>query len=69
MGEILIGGTAALLIEGSICIVMALPIFLALSSCGGAAAWLALWQFLTDPYYWNKTEHGLSSLQKRRTGK
>lgn len=24
------------------------------------AAWLALWQLLTRPFHWNKTEHGLS---------
>lgn len=24
------------------------------------AAWLALWQFATRPFHWNKTEHGLS---------
>jgi cellulose synthase/poly-beta-1,6-N-acetylglucosamine synthase-like glycosyltransferase len=24
------------------------------------AAWLALWQFATKPFHWNKTEHGLS---------
>ena len=27
------------------------------------AAWLALWQFITAPFHWNKTEHGLSSFQ------
>ncbi len=39
---VFVAGTAVLLIEGSICIAMAVPIFLALSSCGGAAAWLVL---------------------------
>ena len=29
-----------------------------------AAAWMALWQFITRPFHWNKTEHGLSSLQR-----
>ncbi len=29
------------------------------------AAWMALWQFITAPSYWNKTEHGLSAFQKR----
>lgn len=29
------------------------------------AAWLALWQFATRPFHWNKTEHGLSKLQAR----
>ena len=30
------------------------------------AAWLALWQFLTRPFHWNKTEHGLSTQQRIR---
>ncbi len=34
-----------------------------------AAAWQALWQFIVSPFHWNKTEHGLSSFQKRRRGK
>ena len=29
-----------------------------------AAAWLALWQFISAPFHWNKTEHGLSALQR-----
>ena len=29
------------------------------------AAWMALWQFVTAPFYWSKTEHGLSDFQKR----
>lgn len=28
------------------------------------AAWLALWQFIAAPFHWNKTEHGLSSMQQ-----
>jgi cellulose synthase/poly-beta-1,6-N-acetylglucosamine synthase-like glycosyltransferase len=28
-----------------------------------AAAWYALWQFVTCPHYWNKTEHGLSRVK------
>ena len=28
------------------------------------AAWMALWQFIVAPFYWNKTEHGVSSFQK-----
>jgi cellulose synthase/poly-beta-1,6-N-acetylglucosamine synthase-like glycosyltransferase len=33
-----------------------------------AAAWRALWQFVTAPYHWEKTEHGLarSSLRAER---
>lgn len=34
-----VGGTAVLLIEGSICIAMALPIFLLAASVGGLIAW------------------------------
>ena len=30
------------------------------------AAWVALWQFFTRPFHWNKTEHGLSSVQRVR---
>jgi glycosyltransferase XagB len=30
------------------------------------AAWLALWQFVVAPFHWNKTQHGLSSFQRRR---
>lgn len=32
------------------------------------AAWLALWQFFTRPFHWNKTEHGLSSVRPVRPG-
>ena len=28
-----------------------------------AAAWYALWQFVTRPHFWNKTEHGLSKVK------
>ena len=35
-----VAGTALLLIEGSICIAMALPLFLSLASVGGVAMWL-----------------------------
>jgi hypothetical protein len=37
-----VGGTALLLIEGSICIAMALPLFLGVSSLGGVVMWLVL---------------------------
>lgn len=30
------------------------------------AAWYGLWQFVTAPFYWNKTEHGLSSFQRQK---
>lgn len=39
---VFVGGTALLLIEGSICIAMALPIFLAVASLGGIAMWLVM---------------------------
>jgi uncharacterized protein YndB with AHSA1/START domain len=39
---VFVAGTAILLIEGSICIAMALPIFLALASLGGVLGWLVL---------------------------
>ena len=48
-----------------------MPVYWVLMS---AAAWLALWQFITRPFHWNKTEHGLSSARpfrwrrRRRTG-
>ncbi len=29
------------------------------------ACWLALWQFVTRPFHWNKTEHGLSKIDGR----
>ena len=29
------------------------------------AAWYALWQFAIAPFHWNKTEHGLSFMQRR----
>jgi cellulose synthase/poly-beta-1,6-N-acetylglucosamine synthase-like glycosyltransferase len=38
-----------------------MPIYWLLMSI---AAWLALWQFIFAPFKWNKTEHGLSKLQK-----
>jgi glycosyltransferase XagB len=30
------------------------------------AAWMGLWQFITAPSRWNKTQHGLSVHQRRR---
>ena len=43
-----VAGTALLLIEGSICIVMALPIFLATASLGGLVMWLVM-KFAVPP--------------------
>lgn len=40
-----------------------IPVYWLLMS---AAAWMALWQFITAPAHWNKTEHGLSSFQNKR---
>jgi cellulose synthase/poly-beta-1,6-N-acetylglucosamine synthase-like glycosyltransferase len=40
-----------------------MPLYWMLMSCAG---WMALWQFLVRPFHWNKTEHGLSSLQRVR---
>ena len=40
-----------------------MPVYWLLMS---GAAWLALWQFMTAPFHWNKTEHGLSRLQGGR---
>ncbi|MBI3673594.1 MAG: glycosyltransferase [Rhizobiales bacterium] len=65
-GATMLAGVKALRrlrIRGWILPILSTPLYWLLIS---VAAWLALWQFLTDPYYWNKTEHGLSSLQKRR---
>jgi glycosyltransferase XagB len=30
------------------------------------AAWMAVWQFIVQPFHWNKTRHGLSAFQKSR---
>ena len=38
-----------------------MPIYWILMS---VAAWMALWQLVFAPFKWNKTEHGLSKLQK-----
>lgn len=43
-----IAGTALLLIEGSICIIMALPIFLVMASFGGFLMWLVM-KFAVPP--------------------
>jgi cellulose synthase/poly-beta-1,6-N-acetylglucosamine synthase-like glycosyltransferase len=41
--------------------IVTLPFYWLLMS---VAAWLALWQFIVAPFKWNKTEHGLSRLQR-----
>ena len=50
-------------IRGWLIPVLTMPAYWLLMS---AAAWLALWQFIVAPFHWNKTEHGLSALQRRR---
>jgi hypothetical protein len=40
-----------------------MPVYWVLMS---VAAWMALWQFATRPFHWNKTEHGLSSVHRVR---
>lgn len=40
-----------------------MPVYWLLTS---AAAWLALWQFIAAPFHWNKTQHGLSNVQRKR---
>ena len=53
-------------IRGWLGAILSTPLYWLLIS---VAAWLALWQFATNPHHWNKTEHGLSSLQRRRKRK
>ncbi|MFT3989194.1 glycosyltransferase family 2 protein [Aestuariivirga sp.] len=68
-GVTLLAGRRALRRQRIFCWVLPLltmPVYWLLMS---AAAWLALWQFIRAPFHWNKTEHGLSSFQKRRRGK
>jgi cellulose synthase/poly-beta-1,6-N-acetylglucosamine synthase-like glycosyltransferase len=40
-----------------------MPVYWLLVSAGG---WLALWQFIANPHYWNKTRHGLSRLMTQK---
>ena len=40
-----------------------MPVYWLLMS---AAAWAALWQFIVAPFHWNKTEHGLSFVQRSK---
>lgn len=49
-------------IMGWLSTVLTMPFYWLLISL---AAWLALWQFVWAPFHWNKTEHGLSSFQRR----
>jgi len=43
--------------------VLAMPIYWIMMSIGG---WLAVKQFITDPFHWNKTRHGLSRVNSRQ---
>ena len=43
-----------------------MPLYWLLASI---AAWLSVWQLATNPFYWNKTRHGLSSLVLRPKAK
>jgi len=49
-------------ISGWLVPVLTMPVYWLLISI---AAWLALWQFVAAPFYWNKTEHGLSRAQQQ----
>lgn len=55
-------GLGRLGIAGWFVPIATMPLYWLLMS---AAAWLALWQFATAPFHWNKTEHGLSVFQRR----
>ena len=43
--------------------VLYMPVYWLLMSVAG---WLALWQFISSPFHWNKTRHGLSRIRPRR---
>ncbi len=43
--------------------ILAMPFYWILISLGG---WLAVKQFVTHPFHWNKTTHGLSKVSRRR---
>jgi glycosyltransferase XagB len=47
-------------------VLMTMPIYWVLMT---AAGWMAMWQFIVTPFYWNKTRHGLSSFQKDRANR
>lgn len=53
-------------ISGWYLAIATMPLYWLLMS---AAAWFALWQFISAPFYWNKTEHGLSHVQRARRRK
>ena len=43
--------------------ILTMPVYWLLMS---VAAWMALWQFVVAPSYWNKTHHGLSVHRRRK---
>jgi hypothetical protein len=47
---------------GSAWVLLLMPVYWILLSL---AAWRALFQFLYDPYRWEKTEHGLARTSRR----
>jgi glycosyltransferase XagB len=47
-------------------VLMTMPVYWVLMT---AAGWMAVWQFIVTPFYWNKTRHGLSSFQKDRANR
>jgi len=71
---ILVSGYAATMLIGSRALrrrgirgwhfaIATMPVYWLMMS---VAAWYALWQFVVAPFHWNKTEHGLSHVQRRR---
>ena len=44
--------------------VLTMPAYWLLVSVGG---WLALWQLVSAPFYWNKTRHGISRVFRQRS--
>lgn len=50
-------------IAGWVLPILSMPVYWLLMS---VAAWYGLWQFAVAPFHWNKTEHGLSRMQRRQ---
>jgi len=65
-GVMLVAGFMSLRLRGLKMLrlsVLAMPIYWLLVSFSG---WLAVKQFITHPFHWNKTTHGLSKLNRPR---
>jgi len=65
-GVMLIAGLVAVRLRGLHVLrlsVLAMPFYWLLVSAGG---WLAVKQFITHPFHWNKTAHGLSKIRRGR---